>query len=196
VAIKVAAPGGERALAAEAAHLRRCAHPAVVRALGSCWALGGAPALVLEHLSGGCLDDRIALSVGGDGSSKGPASSSRRPPLDWRGRVRVCHQLASALAHFHCTLGVVHCDIKPGNVLLDGAGNAVLIDLGVARPLVGDASAAAAAVASAAQQKLQGGGGRSGGSGGGMGAASHLRALTAGVANGGVAQMHGWCGTK
>ncbi|KAI8464969.1 MAG: kinase-like domain-containing protein [Monoraphidium minutum] len=194
VALKVAAPGGERALAAEALHLRRAAHPAVVRALGSCWAPGCA-ALALEQLPGGCLDDLIGAAPGGK-------AAGRRPPLTWRARLRAAYQVASALAYLHGALHIVHCDVKPGNVLLDAAGNAVLIDFGVARPITGDPHAAAAAAAGASGPQHPHhphGAGHptpAARAGAGGGAAAHLRALAAGVASGGVAQLHGWCGTR
>lgn len=43
-------------------------------------------------------------------------------------------QLLCALAFAH-SRGVLHRDVKPENVLLDNAGHAVLIDLGLARPV-------------------------------------------------------------
>jgi len=202
VAIKLATPGGEKALAAEAIHLRRCAHPAIVRALASCW-VPGSSALVLEHVSGGCLDDRLGLSNaedGGSSSSSGGKGHAHLQVLSWRTRIRVTYQIASALAYLHNSLAVVHCDVKPGNLLLDAASNnATLIDFGIARPVVGDihAAAAAAAVCSPKSKDHRGGTQACGGSSScGSGAASHLRALAAGVASGGVAQMHGWCGTR
>lgn len=111
VAIKVASLNGERALAREAIHLRRCAHPAIVRALGSCWA-PGCSAVALEHLSGGCLDDRIADPHVGQPAAA--AGKGHRAQLDWRQRLRVAYQVASALDYLHRTAHVVHCDIKPG----------------------------------------------------------------------------------
>jgi eukaryotic-like serine/threonine-protein kinase len=73
------------------------------------------PFIVMEYLSGGTLDDRIA--------QEGP-----QPPelaLRWLG------QAAEALdnAHRH---GIVHRDVKPGNLLLDREGNVHVADFGVA----------------------------------------------------------------
>ena len=55
-------------------------------------------------------------------------------------RVRsLMEQLAEALELVHAA-GLVHRDIKPGNVMLRGDGTAVLIDFGTANPVYGDQS--------------------------------------------------------
>ena len=65
-----------------------------------------------------------------------PTSSARRrlPPETSHVSAR---QLAEALAAVHA-LGIVHGDVKPGNVLITEAGDAKLTDFGVARALWGD----------------------------------------------------------
>ncbi len=53
-------------------------------------------------------------------------------PLDET--VRMGAQVASALAHLHAH-GIVHRDVKPGNILLTPGGDAKLCDMGLARPM-------------------------------------------------------------
>jgi serine/threonine protein kinase len=48
-------------------------------------------------------------------------------------------QASEALAHAHAR-GVVHRDVKPGNLLLDGAGNLLVADFGIAKEIGPDAT--------------------------------------------------------
>jgi eukaryotic-like serine/threonine-protein kinase len=75
---------------------------------------GGRPFIVMEYLSGGSLDDRL----------HGPIEPGQA--LEWLG------QAARALDAAHAG-GVVHRDIKPGNLLLDADDNVHVADFGVAR---------------------------------------------------------------
>lgn len=71
----------------------------------------------------------------------------RRQSADVETRVDLVRQAAEAAAHAHRHL-VVHRDIKPGNVMVDAAGRATLLDFGISRLLEeadGQASIAAAA---------------------------------------------------
>ena len=73
------------------------------------------PFIVMEHLSGGSLDDGIAR--------EGAQPVER--VLRW------LEQAAAALDHAHAN-GVVHRDVKPANLLLDGDGNVHMADFGIA----------------------------------------------------------------
>jgi predicted Ser/Thr protein kinase len=104
------------AFRAEAEILRELDHPSVVRPrdyVGE----GDVQALVLDLIDGEDLRRRLRRD--------GPVPPSIA--------VNVVAQVADALAYLHAQ-GVVHGDIKPGNLLVPADGQAVrLIDFGVAR---------------------------------------------------------------
>ena len=77
------------------------------------WA--GRPFIVMEYLAGGSLEDR--LKVGGP------------PPVDEA--LTWLDQAAGALDAAH-RRGVVHRDVKPGNLLLDHDGDLRVADFGIA----------------------------------------------------------------
>ncbi len=73
------------------------------------------PFIVMEYLEGGSLEDRVRR----DGLQE-PGQV-----LDW------LEQAARALDAAH-EQGIVHRDVKPGNLLLDGGGNVHVADFGIA----------------------------------------------------------------
>ena len=72
------------------------------------------PYVVFEYLHGETLGERLT-----------------RGPLPMRDVIDVAAAVARALAHAHAH-GVLHRDIKPGNVFLPSAGEAKVIDFGLA----------------------------------------------------------------
>jgi serine/threonine-protein kinase len=99
---------------------RRITHPNVLRThdFGE---LDGVAFVSMEYVRG------VTLRTLLDGAEE---------PLPFRAALRLARQIAAGLAAAH-ELGVVHRDIKPENVILDAAGNAKLMDFGIARPLPG-----------------------------------------------------------
>lgn len=56
----------------------------------------------------------------------------RGDPLPVSEALSYLHALCAALGYSH-TNGVVHCDVKPGNIMVDRGGNIYLTDFGIAR---------------------------------------------------------------
>ncbi|KAM6569010.1 hypothetical protein CsatB_016995 [Cannabis sativa] len=80
--------------------------------------------LVYEYMPKGSLDSSLfgtSLTV-----------------LDWNARCRIAIGVAKGLCYLHeeCRECIIHCDVKPENVLLDEDNNAKLADFGLAK-LVG-----------------------------------------------------------
>lgn len=75
----------------------------------------GQPYLVMEHMAGGSLAHRLAT----EGA------------VPWPEAVEAALAIASALGFTHGR-GILHKDVKPGNILVSGAGTVKLTDFGIA----------------------------------------------------------------
>jgi serine/threonine-protein kinase len=125
VAVKIMAPAVEGTLGevsgvelvrTEARSAARLAHPNVanVHDFGTATSPGReVPYIVMELVEGQTLSEHLAAG-----------------PLDWRIAVRICAEVAAALAAAHGER-VVHRDIKPANIMLTPVGAKVL-DFGIA----------------------------------------------------------------
>jgi serine/threonine protein kinase len=58
----------------------------------------------------------------------------RRGPLPTATALRITGEVARALGHAHAS-GLVHCDIKPGNILIHREGSAKVTDFGLSQAL-------------------------------------------------------------
>ncbi|MBD8533502.1 Stk1 family PASTA domain-containing Ser/Thr kinase [Plantibacter flavus] len=107
----------------EAQAASRMAHPTIVRVYdaGEERVKDGSghdliePFIVMEYVEGRMLKDLIA---------EGPVASEEA--------VRIAHSILTALEYSH-RAGVVHRDIKPGNVMITTAGDVKVTDFGIAR---------------------------------------------------------------
>ncbi len=104
----------------EAQMLASIRHPGVVDVLDGGFTDAGVAFIVLEMLEGRTLEGILAA----------------RRPLSVADSVAVCLQLCDALGAVH-RAGVLHRDIKPGNIILvrgaSGEERAKLVDFGIAR---------------------------------------------------------------
>src|SRR5262249_37705939 len=73
--------------------------------------------LVMEYVEGVSLHELVA----------------RHGPLDFRRAAHYIRQAALGLQHAHESAGIVHRDIKPGNILVDRNGIVKVLDMGLAR---------------------------------------------------------------
>ena len=109
---------------AEAHLMARLEHPAIVRVHGVGPTPNGGYFIVLDYLQGGDLEARW-----------------RRSAITLKDLQRWLIQAAQAVQHAH-ERGIIHCDLKPSNLLLTATGEVAVTDFGIARLLVPDASRA------------------------------------------------------
>jgi serine/threonine-protein kinase len=96
--------------------LLRHPHIAMLHGIGEL--ADGTPYVVMEYVDGLPLLDYV-----------------RKHALGLRARLAIFLQICDAVSYAHRSL-VVHRDLKPGNILVDGDGSPKLLDFGIAKPLV------------------------------------------------------------
>ncbi len=104
-----------RRFALERQALARLSHPHIARLLDAGASADGLPYFVLEYVDGRPIDEAVR-------------------GLALERRLALFLQLADAVVHAHRNL-LVHRDLKPGNVLVDGDGHVKLLDFGIAKAL-------------------------------------------------------------
>ncbi|MHC4847312.1 MAG: WD40 repeat domain-containing serine/threonine protein kinase [Planctomycetota bacterium] len=121
VALKVMAGGlpsatARRRFREEAELLARLQHPGIATVFDA-GVHDGVPYFALEYVEGARTITRHA----------------REEELDRNARLALFARVCDAVHHGH-QKGVIHRDLKPGNVLVDAGGNPRVIDFGIARP--------------------------------------------------------------
>lgn len=102
-----------------------------LREAGAAGRMSGHPGIVTVHDAGLLSDDRpyLVMELCTGGSLTRRLDPEHRPDAEWVREVGV--RIADALAAAHAE-GVLHRDVKPANVLIDGYGHAGLADFGLA----------------------------------------------------------------
>ncbi|ERM93823.1 G-type lectin S-receptor-like serine/threonine-protein kinase At1g34300 [Amborella trichopoda] len=120
---------GESDFWAEITIIARMHHLNLVRIWGFC-VEKDERLLVYEYVPNGSLDKYLFLKNRGDDDEK-----TERPQLDWDMRYRIALGVARAIAYLHeeCLEWVLHCDIKPENILLEDDFCPKVSDFGLAK---------------------------------------------------------------
>ncbi|KAJ4964888.1 hypothetical protein NE237_016737 [Protea cynaroides] len=114
---------GEKQFRMEVATISSTHHLNLVRLIGFC-SEGRHRLLVYEFMKNGSLDSFLFASEDPSGKF-----------LDWEARFNIALGTARGITYLHeeCRDCIVHCDIKPENILLDDNYNAKVSDFGLAK---------------------------------------------------------------
>ncbi|KAF8692393.1 hypothetical protein HU200_039724 [Digitaria exilis] len=135
VAVKVfnlQQPGSYKSFQAECEALRRVRHRCLVKVITSCASINHQGqdfrALVFEFMPNGSLDSWIHSDT---------ESQSGRRALTLEQRLDIAVDIADAIDYLHtgCQTSIIHCDLKPGNILIAQDIRACVGDFGIARIL-------------------------------------------------------------
>ncbi|EES17510.1 G-type lectin S-receptor-like serine/threonine-protein kinase At5g35370 [Sorghum bicolor] len=117
---------GRREFLTEIAVIGNVHHVNLVKLRGFCAEGAGRQLLVYEYMNRGSLDKTLFRTGAGAGTVE---------LLEWAARLRVCVGAARGLAYLHagCDRKILHCDVKPENILLDDHGGVKIADFGLAK---------------------------------------------------------------
>ncbi|KAL7587094.1 hypothetical protein Lser_V15G36954 [Lactuca serriola] len=131
--------GGDNEFWAEVTIIARMHHLNLVRLWGFC-AEKGQRILVYEYVPNGSLDKFLFHSgkvdyTNGEEDLEDSKLLDRKPILDWGIRYRIALGVARAIAYLHeeCLEWVLHCDIKPENILLGADFCPKISDFGLSK---------------------------------------------------------------
>ena len=119
----------------EAEAAAKLAHPNIV-AIHEFGEQDGLPFFSMQRIEGTSLDrEMAALALPSIDPTTGKKSIDKTAAAQAQVRIaRLVATLARALHYAH-KQGVIHCDVKPSNILIDGDGEPHLTDFGIARLL-------------------------------------------------------------
>ncbi|VAH92800.1 putative receptor protein kinase ZmPK1 [Triticum dicoccoides] len=122
---------GEEEFQAELSVIGRIYHMNLVRIIGCC-SQGKHRILVSEFIENGSLATMLFSDEDGDGDG-----GDDHDVLAWSQRFRIAVGVARGLAYLHseCLEWIIHCDMKPENILLDRDLEPKITDFGLAKLL-------------------------------------------------------------
>ncbi|XP_002964086.2 G-type lectin S-receptor-like serine/threonine-protein kinase SD2-5 [Selaginella moellendorffii] len=125
---------GKKEFRAEVATIGSIHHVNLVRLRGFC-SEGTHRLLVYEFLARGSLDKSLFNESSSQLLSDSPVNQQPPVVLDWDTRYNIALGTARGLVYLHedCRERIIHCDIKPENILLDEHFTAKVSDFGLAK---------------------------------------------------------------
>ncbi len=114
-------------------------HPGIIPVYGLGHDATGRPFYAMRFIKGDSLKEAIAAFHGDEGLKKDPAARMSR----LRDLLRRFTDVCNAIAYAH-SRGVLHRDLKPGNIMLGPYNETLVVDWGLAKPM-GDLSSDKAA---------------------------------------------------
>ncbi|XP_022772206.1 probable LRR receptor-like serine/threonine-protein kinase At3g47570 isoform X2 [Durio zibethinus] len=136
--LKLLSHGASKSFLAECEALRNVRHRNLVKVLTACSGVdyqgNDFKALVYEFIANGSLEDWLHPTVG---MNEGEETAKS---LNFFQRLNVAVDVGCALEylHHHCEAPIVHCDLKPSNILLDDEMVGHIGDFGLAKFITSD----------------------------------------------------------
>lgn len=123
---------GRRGFVTEVLTIGAIHHVNLVRLHGYCYEGPERMLLVYEFLENGSLDRFLFHHESGDESEK---DGQHDHILDWPVRFKIALGTAQGIAYLHeqCRVSIIHCDIKPENILLAADFSPKVSDFGLAK---------------------------------------------------------------